>query len=383
MSEAVVHGLEVVQVHDHDGQLLTEAPALVQLDAQHVQDVLPVVQAGEGILDGLMVQPQPAVLEAQEPAQLLAGDLEEPLEVLGRLPLGHERQRPHGGIARGGGCEDPEDGIAQGPAALIVVGGGMPVAARGNPEGPLLRELPLQGLAVLGAGRRAVHAFAPDTVLAEVGHHEGARQHQLLQDLDEALDEPRGVVIGGVEPGDGVPQGGLQQPLLKGLGQPALDGLHAEVLLGQLGRRVVAPGAGGLLGERGCSLHHVIQIAALHQEAVGATGLGPEAGKSGSLGGQQQDGQVPGGLVIFHESAELIAVEQRHDAVAHHHIGGLRGEHDEGLGAVAGLDGGVSVPLEEMAQQAQLDGVVIHQEHLERVSLLGQGVRHRSLVSNF
>ena len=62
-------------------------------------------------------------------------------------------------------------------------------------------------------------APAPDAVLAQVVHHQGARQHQFLQDLNEALDEAGGVVFSGVEPGDGVTQGGLQQALLQGRGQ--------------------------------------------------------------------------------------------------------------------------------------------------------------------
>ena len=47
-----------------------------------------------------------------------------------------------------------------------------------------------------------VDAMAPYAVLAQVGHEQGARQHQLLEDLDETADQPGCVVVRGVEPGD-------------------------------------------------------------------------------------------------------------------------------------------------------------------------------------
>jgi len=226
-----------------------------------------------------------------------------------------------------------------------------------------------------------VHALAPEPLLAEVGHQQGARQDQLLQDLDEALDEPGRVMVRRVEPGDGIPQGRFDEALLQGLGQAVLDGIDAEVLLGQPGHRMGGTGLGGLRRQGGRHLHHVVQVPALDQEPVGTAGLGPEPGEARALGGEEQHRQVAGGPVILHEATELVAVQQGHDAVAHHHVGEFRRQHDQGLCPVPGLDGQVPVALEEVPEQTQLDGVVIHQEDLERLGALRRGMGHGFHVS--
>ena len=267
-----------------------------------------------------MVEAQAGVLQAQEAPQLLGGNLEEALEVLGGLALGNEGQRANGGIPGRGGRQHPQDRVAQALAALVLVRGRMPVALGGQGERPSLHQVLKQGGPVLDAGGAAMNSVADEPFVPLVGHHQGARQDQLLEHLEEALDEAGGVVVGGVEAGQGVPQGGLHQALLQGLGELELDGFHGKAFLGQLGRRPGHPGWGGLGGQGFGDFHHVVEVPALHEEAVGPTGLGPEASQAGALGGEQQDRQVAGGAVVLEEAAELVAVQEGHHAVAHHHV---------------------------------------------------------------
>ena len=381
VAEAVVHGLEVVEVDEHQRQALAEAPALVHLDLEHVEDVAPVEQAREGIADGLVVEAEAGVLQREQAAQLLVGDFEQALVLLHGAALGEEAEGAHGGIAGHEGGQHAHHGIPQGAAALVAVVGGMPAALGRDPGARQLEDGVLQGLAVLLAGGGAVDAVAEDPILAHVGHQEGAGEDELLEDLDEAADEPQGVVLHGVEAGDGVPQRGLHHALFQGLGQAALDGVHAEVLLGQPGCAGQGAQPARLLHEGGRRLHHMIQVPPLHEEAVRAAGLGPEPRQAHALGREQEHGQVARGPVVLEQAAELVAVQERHDTVAHHHVRAFRGEDDEGLGAVLRLEGGVPVPLEEVVQEAQLDGIVVHQEDLEGLGGLGGGNRHGSTIS--
>ena len=176
---------------------------------------------------------------------------------------------------------------------------------------------------------------------------------------------------------DRVPHGGFQQLVFQGLAEALVNGLDSEFLGINTRFSIHQRRTGAVRQQSQGGLHHPGRVPSLEQEAVRSADSRPEAAEAFRLPRQQDHRQVPGRGIILEQSAELVAVQDGHDPVQHHHIRWIRGEHQQGFRAVGGLHHAVPAMLEQGLDQVPLGKTIVRHEHREyRQAGIGFGGTH-------